>query len=147
MNQLTGRCACGAIHYVLASQPFDAGYCHCRICQLSSGAPVIAFATVPVSDFRVTAGEISVRQSSHFGGRGFCGACGTPLTMHVEHQPDTIDFTIVTLDEPGRVAPSFHIWHDSRIDWFETADDCPRHAKFRPDTVGLTNEVARGADA
>lgn len=97
-----GRCACGAVRYRLLSEPFDAGYCHCRICQLTSGAPVMAFATVPLDDFVVVEGELSIRASSAFGERGFCGTCGTPLTMHVTHQPDTIDFTIATLDRPGR---------------------------------------------
>ena len=65
--------------------------------------------------------------------------------MLVRHQPDTLDFTIATLDDPAAVVPGFHIWHGSRIGWFETADDLPRHARFRPDTVGLTLEVAEGA--
>lgn len=140
-----GGCACGAIRYELGSAPFDAGYCHCRICQLTSGAPVMAFATVPRDDFRVTRGAVTRRRSSGFGERGFCGACGTPLTMAVTHQPDTIDFTIATLDRPDAVVPGFHIWTRSRIGWFDTKDELPRHARFRDDTVGLTEEIARGA--
>ena len=69
--------------------------------------------------------------------RQFCGACGTPLTMHVEHQADTIDFTVATLDQPERVAPGFHIFHGSRVAWFETADELPRHDKLRPNTRGF----------
>ena len=42
-----------------------------------------------------------------------------------------------TLDQPDAVAPGFHIFHASRIAWFETADDLPRHERFRPDTRGL----------
>ncbi|WP_209047137.1 GFA family protein [Rhizorhabdus histidinilytica] len=144
---LTGRCACGAIHYDWLSPPFDAGYCHCRICQLTSGAPVMAFATVLLADYHVTSGEPLIRQSSEFGERGFCGACGTPLTMRDTHQPDTIDFTIATLEWPEAVAPGFHIWMQRRIAWFETSDSLPRHARFRADTVGLSDEVDRGACA
>ncbi|WP_137709009.1 GFA family protein [Sphingobium sp. RSMS] len=141
---LSGGCACGAVRYALHSPPFDAGYCHCRLCQLTSGAPVMAFATVPVGDFRIVAGERAVRRSSDFGERGFCAACGTPLTMQVDHQPDTIDFTIATLDDPSALAPQFHIWDASRIAWFEMADALPRHAGFRPDTVGLDDGVSGG---
>jgi hypothetical protein len=65
--------------------------------------------------------------------------------MLVTHQPDTIDFTIPTLDDPAAVAPGFHIWRRSRIPWFDTADSMPRHDRFRPDTVGLTETVAAGA--
>jgi len=44
---------------------------------------------------------------------------------------------VATLDEPEAVAPGFHIFRASRIAWFETADDLPRHDRFRPDTRGL----------
>jgi hypothetical protein len=134
---LTGSCACGAVRYRLASAPFDAGYCHCENCRRSSGAPVLAFATVPLADFVVTRGAVRVRRSSAFGERGFCADCGTQLTMHVEHQPDTIDFTIASLDEPARVVPQFHLFFGSRIAWFDIDDGHPRHAALRPDTRGL----------
>jgi hypothetical protein len=132
-----GGCGCGAVRYRLASTPFDAGYCHCSMCRRSSGAPVIAFATVPLNDLTWTSGMPRRRRSSGFGERWFCGDCGTQLAMHVDHQPDTIDFTIASLDEPQEFAPRFHIFFASRIGWFDTTDSCPRHAEFRPDTRGL----------
>ncbi len=145
MSAWTGGCACGEVRYTLAFEPFDAGYCHCRICQLTSGAPVMAFATVSLDGFAITHGALKIRRSSDFGARGFCGDCGSPLTMQVDHQPDTIDFTIATLDQPDSVAPGFHIWHRNHIGWFETADRLPRHERFRPDTVGLTGATTAGA--
>lgn len=143
---LRGRCACGAIRYELASPPFDAGYCHCRICQLTSGAPVIAFATVPLGDYRIIQGEPVVWRSSNLAERTFCGDCGTPLTIHATYQPDTIDFAIATLDDPAGVAPGFHIWTGSRIAWFDTSDRLPRHAAFRENTRGLDAASAASAN-
>src|SRR5215207_5130255 len=107
---MQGGCACGQVRYELRSEPFDTGYCHCTICRRVSGAPVLVFSTVPIADFVVTAGAEHVRTfvSSSFGERQFCGACGTPLTMHVAHQAETIDFTVATLDDPAAVAPGFH---------------------------------------
>jgi hypothetical protein len=134
---LSGGCACGAVRYRLASAPFDAGYCHCTICRRSAGAPVLAFATVPLADFVVTEGMPRIRRSTSFGERGFCADCGTQLTMHVAHQPDTIDFTIASLDEPARVTPGFHLFVAERIPWFDTVDRCARHAGLRQDTRGL----------
>lgn len=135
---LTGGCDCGAIRYELRSAPSDAGYCHCTICRRASGAPVMAFATVPLADFVLSRGEPKKRRSSSFGERWFCRDCGSQLAMHVDHQPDTIDFTVATLDEPDHVKPIYHIFDDSRIDWFETRDDLPRYARFRPHTPGLS---------
>jgi hypothetical protein len=134
---MTGGCLCGAVRYQLRSEPFEAGYCHCLLCRRSSGAPVLAFATVPFADF-VVSGSPRRRRSSDFGERWFCADCGTQIAMHVDHQPDTIDFTLASLDDPERVRPHFHIFFGSRIEWFDTADRMARYYGFRPDTRGLT---------
>ena len=138
-NHGSGGCACGAVRYELKSAPFDAGWCHCRTCQLNSGAPAMAFASVPTGHLVFTAGGEKVRKfrSSSFGHRLFCGECGTPLLMQVDHQPETVDFSIATLDDPDVVAPEFHIFFASRIAWFDTAGDLPRHDRFRPGTRAL----------
>ena len=136
---LTGGCACGAVRYVLRSAPFDAGWCHCRTCRLNSGAPAMVFATVPAGDLVWTRGADQVKSfaSSSFGHRSFCGECGTPFLMQVDHQPETLDFSVATLDDPDAVEPGFHIFWESRIGWFDPGDTLPRHHKFRPDTRGL----------
>ena len=139
MSKWTGRCMCGQVRYELATEPFDAGWCHCRTCQLSSGSPAMVFASVPAGDFRWTGGEERVRrvQSSSFGHRLFCGECGTPFLMRVDHQPETVDFSVATLDNPDAVAPGFHIFWGSKVAWFDPRDDLPRHDRFRADTRGL----------
>ena len=99
----------------------------------------MVFASVPAGHLVWTKGEDKVKRfaSSSFGHRIFCGECGTPFLMQVDHQPETADFSVATLDDPDAVTPGFHIFVGSKIAWFETADDLPRHAKFRPDTRGL----------
>ena len=136
---MKGGCCCGAVRYRLDSPPFDAGWCHCRTCQRNSGSPAMAFATVPVGDFRYDRGEELVASfaSSSFGRRHFCSRCGTPLYVHVEHQADTVDFSIATLDDPDAVVPGFHIFYASRIAWAPASDALPRHDRFRPHTRGL----------
>jgi hypothetical protein len=44
---------------------------------------------------------------------------------------------VASLDDPDPVAPGFHIFRASKVDWFETADRLPRHDRFRPGTPGL----------
>jgi hypothetical protein len=99
----------------------------------------MVFATVPGGDFAWTAGAAEVRQvaSSGFGHREFCGKCGTPFLMKVDHQPETVDFSVATLDDPSAVTPTFHIFWSSRLSWFDPGDELPRHERFRPDTRGL----------
>jgi hypothetical protein len=138
-ERLQGGCVCGAVRYELRSEPFDAGWCHCRTCQLVSGAPAMVFASVPAGDLVWTrgAGKVRTFRSSSFGHRAFCGECGTPFLMEVDHQPETVDFSVATLDAAERAMPGFHIFWSSRIPWFEPGDELPRHSKFRPDTRGL----------
>ena len=133
----TGGCLCGAVRYRLASEPYDAGWCHCRTCQLNSGSPAMAFASVAIDDWVIEKGQPRRVKSSGFGHRLSCGTCGTPLAMRVDHQPETVDFSIATLDEPGAIAPAFHIFWASKVAWFDPGDDLPRHDRFRPDTRGL----------
>ena len=139
MEKRAGGCLCGSVRYELASAPFDCGWCHCRTCQLWSGAPAVPFASVSTSDFTWTEGEDRVRwvKSSSFGQRAFCGECGTALQVRVDHQPETVDFPVATLDDPDAAAPEFHIFWGSRLAWFNPGDGLPRHEKFRPETRGL----------
>ena len=139
MGKLTGRCLCGSVRYRLESAPFDCGWCHCRTCQLNSGAPAMAFASVKTGDWVVTQGAAGIRRtrSSSFAERLFCGQCGTPLAIDYDIQPDTFDFSVGTLDDPDAVTPGFHIFWASKVGWFNPGDDLPRHDRFRPGTIGL----------
>jgi hypothetical protein len=89
----------------LGSPAFDAGYCHCRISQLTAGAPIMAFATVPRSDFLIKTRNPIRRRSSNPRECWFCADCGMPLgvAVAVGLQPDMIDFAIATLDDPAGV--------------------------------------------
>ena len=134
-----GGCACGAVRYELRAEPWDTGWCHCRTCQLNSGSPAMIFSSIAPEAFAWTKGADKVKsfKSSSFGRREFCGECGTPFLMIVDHQPETVDFSVATLDEPDSVPPGFHIFYGSKIAWFEPGDTLPRHEKFRPHTRGL----------
>ena len=124
---LTGGCLCGGVRYQIVGKPAEALYCHCRMCRLAHGAPVVAWVTVPLDGFAVTAGEPVAYRSSSKAMRHFCGSCGTPLTWRASDDPRLVDISIATLDNPEAVAPALHVWTESRIAWFDTADHLPRH--------------------
>ena len=132
--ELAGGCLCGAVRFRLASAPFDAGWCHCRTCQLNSGSPAMAFASIPVADYVIVQGgdRVGTVRSSSFGHRCFCRDCGTPLYMEDDVAPTTRDVSLATLDDPAAFPPGFHIFYASRIAWAQAADDLPRHDRGRP---------------
>jgi hypothetical protein len=57
MTVREGGCLCGAVRYRIEALPTDIAYCHCRMCQKASGAPAMAWATVPASAFAWTRGR------------------------------------------------------------------------------------------
>ena len=129
---LDGGCLCSGVRYRISAEPRHADYCHCRMCQRSTGAPVVPWLTVAREAFAWTAGEPAVYRSSANAERLFCPACGTQLAFRDLADPLALDVTVASLDEPAAVPPSHHIWTSSRIAWFELADDLPRYPERGP---------------
>jgi hypothetical protein len=67
--------------------------------------------------------------------REFCGRCGTQLTFRKKGDATLVDVNLVTLDKPERLAPQYHIWTASRLRWFDTRDELPRHRGAGPDVL------------
>ena len=103
---LEGGCLCGAVRYRIGAEPDHAGYCHCRMCQRAAGAPVVAWLTVARAAFAWTRGEPAVYRSSAKAERLFCGACGTQLVFREIAEPEQLDVTLASLDDPAAVRPS-----------------------------------------
>ena len=126
----TGGCLCGAIRYeVEKGSVSESGYCHCRTCQRQSGAPVVAFFAVAPERFCYVKGSPSPYRASDFASREFCSACGTYLVFREDDAAATVSVNTASLDDASLIPPLYHIYCESRIDWFETADDLPRHKR------------------
>ncbi len=104
-----GGCLCGAIRYRIRAAPADAAFCHCRICQRSSGAPVLLWASLPEADLEILRGAPEIFASSPEGRRLFCGACGTQLFFRHARWPGQLDLTAASLDDPDAIRPRGHI--------------------------------------
>jgi hypothetical protein len=126
-----GGCFCGAVRYRVGGEPIQSDYCHCRMCQRAGGAPVVAWGTWPVSQVTWLKAEPTSFASSDEGRRSFCPACGTPLAFMNPHEPDTIDLTLASLDDPTLFPPRAHIWTSSQVAWLDLGDDLPRHPNAR----------------
>ena len=127
-----GGCACGSLRYESKAAPLDAGYCHCRLCQTTSAAPALVFASFPVDAFRYMSGTPAIYISSPHGSREFCASCGTQIAYRDVDGAVTVDVNAASLDDPASVTPEYHIWCENRIPWFDTADDLPRYDRGKP---------------
>lgn len=129
---LEGGCLCGAVRYRVTKAPLDSGYCHCRMCQKSSGAPLQVSAEFPADGFSLIRGEPKAYRSSSWAVRHFCSACGSQLTFRAAEKPTYVSVNLPTLDRPEALTPRMHIWRSSRIPWFEVNDDLPRFDREGP---------------
>lgn len=128
-----GGCHCGAVRYRIGLCEGDSAYCHCRMCQRTAGAPVLAWMSVPSAAFAFVRGAPKIYRSGHASQREFCGACGTQLLYRGDHGR-SVDINTATMDDPTLAPPQYHIWCMSRIGWFDTADALPRFDDQGPDT-------------
>lgn len=124
--RLTGGCLCGALRYVFEGKPDAAGWCHCRMCQRSSGAPAQTYVLLPAGGFRYVAGVPAVYRSSEHGERRFCPVCGSQVEFRDARDPAHVSLNSGTLDDPSLAPPDRHIWTSSEVPWFAAADSLPR---------------------
>ena len=124
-----GGCLCGALRFSATARPIAAGYCHCTLCQRSTGAPVLAWASFPAEAFAYTQGRAARYDSSSWGHREFCNLCGTQIGYRQTDGATTVDVNVGCMDNPSAFPPEHHLYEKDRISWFNTADDLPRHAE------------------
>ena len=128
----SGGCACGSIRYVCARAPVAMLNCHCRDCQLSSGAPFASGLIVQLSDVEIsgTPKTYSVRAGSgSLATRSFCSDCGTPLFTRGEIAPKFMSIRFPTLDSPSEFQPMLDIWTSSAQPWVCLSKEIPHYLR------------------
>jgi len=124
-----GGCLCGEVRFQARGEPIAVLYCHCRMCQRASGAPVVAWAIYPAGQVSVVEGKLTWFDSSADAKRGFCARCGSPLAFVSSKRPDQIDLNLAGFDRAEMIPPHSHIWTSSAMSWLVIDDHLPRHAR------------------
>jgi hypothetical protein len=132
---LSGGCQCGAVRFRVEGDPGRASICHCRMCQKAFSGPFGALVTVNQADLTWIRGERATFQSSDAIRRGFCAACGTPLTF--EWSQEKMDLAVFAFDDPSAVEPAVQLAVDTRPAWMEHLADMP----VRPPMGGSASPV------
>jgi hypothetical protein len=94
------------------------------MCQRASGQPFMTFARVRQENLRWTRGSPSIFRSSNIVERGFCSACGTPLSYR-RVESATISVTIGSLDDPEPARPVLQFGVESKLSWTGGLDGLP----------------------
>ena len=127
-----GGCLCGALRYKVEADPVNTGYCHCTLCQKSTGAPVLAWASFPEVSFRYTTGCPTIYHSSSWGQREFCRMCGTQVCYRDSESAKYVDVNIGSLDNPVSFHPRCHIFTKDQLPWLSIEDGLPRYERSDP---------------
>ena len=121
---LSGGCLCGAVRFEARPTRREGYYCHCRMCQLAFGNTRAAYINLRKDQVSWTAQAPSFYASSKFARRGFCGACGTPLSFEFLIS-ENMDLSVGSLDEPAAITPVSHFAVESRIANWHGEDGLP----------------------
>jgi hypothetical protein len=120
-----GGCQCGAVRYALYVAPENAHVCHCRMCQRATGGLFAALAGAKRTDFAWTNGAPAFFASSNLARRGYCAACGTPLSFAYNREDARLYVTIGSLDRPDLAPIVIQYGIESRIPWVRFCEEVP----------------------
>jgi hypothetical protein len=131
IETLEGGCFCRAIRYRLTAAPRGSMICHCRTCRSLFAAPVVAWLSVPAAAFAFTRGTPSIFSTSAPITRWFCGACGTHVAYVSKDEPDDVEVSTCSLDDPAVTAPTHHSWLSHDLPWTRFGDGLPTYGGSR----------------
>jgi hypothetical protein len=124
----TGGCLCRSVRFETWDEPISVGYCHCRFCQLATGAPLNAFVIYKRTAVRFFGDEPKTYTSSPIAERAFCGNCGTTLftALYAPDESEYFSIRLATMDNPADFPPTIHYGVESQLPWLDINDDLPR---------------------
>ncbi|MCE7030088.1 GFA family protein [Jiella avicenniae] len=120
-KQLQAKCLCGGVRIDADIENQEVGACHCDICRRWAGGPFMA---VEASENVVLAGTdlLGIYESSGWGERGFCTACGSTLFWRSK---DAAHYAIsaMAFDDLSEAVLTKQIFIDSKPDWYAFANE------------------------
>lgn len=127
---LTGGCHCGAVRYEVTRVPRRHSLCHCKDCQRTSGAPVVAWAVFDEQALTIS-GATSAYNSSGDVVREFCPKCGTGLFYRsASFFPGEVDVRTATLDNFDDLPATELIQLADTPVWWKSLHDLPSHERY-----------------
>ena len=128
-----GGCFCRAVRYRVEGVPRGVTHCHCLDCRKTSGSAFLTWVELDRRQFELTLGTPGRLEYESRVIRGFCESCGTPLTYERVKEPQNVDVTLCSLDDPEVFQPQDHVWTDRQLSWADVGAGLPHHARGRPD--------------
>lgn len=132
MPDRTGGCLCGAVRYVLKSDPRAISICHCTHCQRQSGSAFSFNLVMREADYDQrgdTAVYVDQGDSGQPVYRHFCGRCGSAILATSSLLPGKVVVKAGTLDSLDGLAPKAEIYTDRAVTWLAPIEGAMRFAQ------------------
>jgi hypothetical protein len=129
-SRILGGCLCGEFKYQLGHELSNINNCHCLDCRRASAAPFVTWGSIQTEDFQVIAGEL---KKVNFADRvrSFAACCNTPILFQDSSDAQSVDVTIVSIEDSGSYAPSAEIWTDDKLPWVVLNPELPKYSQAK----------------
>ncbi|MHC5653318.1 GFA family protein [Stappia sp.] len=119
----SGGCQCGAVRFRVRGALGRASVCHCRMCQKAVGGFFAPLVNLRRDQLTWTRGERAIYHSSNHVSRGFCAACGTPLSY--EEPGEMMALSIGAFDRPQDIAPTVQYGIEAKLGFVDDLAGLP----------------------
>lgn len=131
--KVTGACFCGAISFQAIVDPTRVIACHCKDCQIFSGAPFRAVLPTPIAKVEVSGKAkhfVKIAESGNRRIQAFCGECGSHLwATEGDGEPKTMNLRLGCIEERDQLVPTVQVWSHSAVPWLGQLFSVPAHTK------------------
>ena len=127
MENLQGRCLCGAVRFSYEPPSLWCSHCHCTLCQRAHGAAFVTWVGAAEQRFHfLQQHDLKWYQSTEDSRRGFCASCGSTLFFQSKRWPGEIHVVRTAFEGEIDLQPQAHSYWDTHVDWYTCKDDLPR---------------------
>ncbi|MDC5518432.1 GFA family protein, partial [Acinetobacter baumannii] len=115
---MNGQCLCGETTFEVELKNHDVHVCHCSMCRRQTSGVIMTVDVVKDSLKFIQQKHLSVFNSSEWGERGFCNACGTIIFWRTKDQ-SYCNINVFSLNEPVKdLKLDMEIFIDSKPDFY-----------------------------
>ena len=110
-----GGCHCGAVRFETTGPERFVSYCHCESCRKTTGAVYSTWVGFKSDQVKWLNKPPAFYASSPGIKRGYCPACGTPLTFGGGEWADETHFLIGVFDDPEAFTPRTEVFVEEAL--------------------------------
>ncbi|ENW21159.1 GFA family protein [Acinetobacter haemolyticus] len=125
---MNGQCVCGETTFDVKLKNHDVHVCHCSICRRQTSGVIMTVDVEQGSLAFLKQDHLTVYNSSEWGERGFCNACGTNIFWRTKDQ-NYCNINVFSLNESPQ---------DLKLDLEIFIDNKPEFYAFQNSTKKMT---------